>query len=302
MKNITPPAASLVRALTGSLTRELRLFWGFTWRDWSTTLIPTAIFTVAALKTRAPVSMGEVALSFGRSLAYFSLYIYTFCLANQIAGVDEDKVNKPDRPIPAGLVSYDGARARWALLTAAFLGVGAWLGVFVWALGWVLLTVLVCFFHWDRHWFTKNTVVMSLGVLVELAAAWALVTPLSPDGWRWVLVLSGMIGATSVLQDMRDVTGDRAVGRRTLPVALGESTARWAIGALFALAPLVIHAGLMPASPGAAAIACEIILGAWSLAIAARVVRLRSPREDHRSYMIYTYWYCALLVSSIVVL
>jgi 4-hydroxybenzoate polyprenyltransferase len=199
-------------------------------------------------------------------------------------------------------VSYRGACVRWAALTAAFLGIGAWLGVLVWALGWVILTVLVCFLHWDRHWFTKNTVVMTLGVLVELAAAWTLVTPLTADSLRWVLVLSGMIGVTSVLQDMRDVAGDRAVGRRTMPVALGEERARWVIGAMFAAAPIVIHVGLMPSKVGAAALVCEAILGVWSLAVAGRVLWLRSPREDHRTYMLYTYWYCALLVSSVVLL
>ncbi len=282
--------------------REARLFWEFTWRDWSTTIIPTAIFALAVLKTRWPVAMSAAALALGRCLVYFTLYIYTFCLANQIAGVEEDSVNKPDRPIPRGLVSPRGALARWAVVTAVFLGVGAWFGVFVWALAWALLTVLYCYCGWDRHWFTKNVVVMSLGVLVELAATWELVTPLTPAGWRWVLVSSGTIGVTSILQDMRDVAGDRSIGRRTLPVAVGESAARWAMATVFALAPIAVHLGLMSRGGGAKALACDVVLGAWSLAIAARVLRDRSPRSAHATYMFYTYWYCALLVSAVVVL
>jgi 4-hydroxybenzoate polyprenyltransferase len=282
--------------------REARLFWEFTWRDWSTTIIPTAIFALAALKTRWPVSMNAAALSLGRCLVYFALYIYTFCLANQIAGVEEDSVNKPDRPIPRGLVSHRGALVRWTALTAVFLAVGAWFGVFVWALAWAILTVLVCFCGWDRHWFTKNVVVMTLGVLVELAATWELVTPLTPSGWRWVLVLSGTIGVTSILQDMRDEAGDRAVGRRTLPVAIGENATRWAMATLFALAPIAVHVGLMSGDGGAKVLACDVALGAWSLAIAARILGDRSPRAAHATYMFYTYWYCALLVSAVVVL
>lgn len=282
--------------------REARLFWEFTWRDWSTTIIPTAIFGLAALKTRWPVAPGVAALTIGRCFLYFALYIYTFCLANQIAGVKEDRIDKPDRPLPRGLVSYRGALARWAVLSAVFLAVGAWFGVFVWALGWVILTVLCCFGGWDRHWFSKNWVVMTLGVLVELAAAWELVTPLTPSAWRWVLVLSGTIGVTSILQDIRDITGDRAVGRRTLPVVVGESASRWITAALFALAPIAIHVGLMPRGGGVGALVCDVALGAWSLVIAARILRDRSPRAAHATYMFYTYWYCALLLSAVVVL
>lgn len=257
---------------------------------------------MAALKTQWPVSGGAAALALGRCLVYFALYIYTFCLANQIAGVEEDSVNKPGRPIPRGLVSRRGALTRWKVLTAVFLVVGAWLGVFGWALGWAVLTVLVCFCGWDRHWFTKNVIVMAFGVLVELAATWELVTPLTPSAWRWVLVLSATIGVTSILQDMRDVAGDRAVGRWTLPVAMGEDAARWAMATLFALAPLAVHLGLMSHGGGAKVLVCDVALGAWSLVIAARILRDRAPRAAHATYMFYTYWYCALLSSAVVVL
>lgn len=40
---------------------------------------------------------------------------YSFDIVNQTASVDEDRIDKPYRPIPAGLVSMRGAYRRWAL-------------------------------------------------------------------------------------------------------------------------------------------------------------------------------------------
>ncbi|KAF8120602.1 hypothetical protein K438DRAFT_1794455 [Mycena galopus ATCC 62051] len=90
--------------ISGAIAQEVRMFWDFTWRDWSAGLIPGTIYTVAALRSLESVSMELVIQSLIRSLAYFLLYIYTFNLANQINGLDEDRVNKPDRPICSGRV------------------------------------------------------------------------------------------------------------------------------------------------------------------------------------------------------
>jgi 4-hydroxybenzoate polyprenyltransferase len=78
--------------------RELRLSIQFIRRDIATTLIPSFIFTVVAVKYAWPLSGLELLCVLGRWGLYFWLYIYTFCLANQIAGVDEDRINKPTRP------------------------------------------------------------------------------------------------------------------------------------------------------------------------------------------------------------
>lgn len=40
--------------------------------------------------------------------AYFWLFLYSFCLDNQITGVAEDRLNKPDRVIPSGRLPLAG--------------------------------------------------------------------------------------------------------------------------------------------------------------------------------------------------
>lgn|GEM_PF-3715434 len=56
----------------------------------------------------------------GLSLVHFSFYIYNFCLANQIVGVEEDGINKPDREVPSGRLSIQGAWLRWTCAMFAF--------------------------------------------------------------------------------------------------------------------------------------------------------------------------------------
>ena len=51
-----------------------------------------------------------------------------FNLSNQYTGAEEDKINKPDRPIPSGLVTVEGARFRWYIVTVLYLIVGLAIG------------------------------------------------------------------------------------------------------------------------------------------------------------------------------
>lgn len=264
-------------------------------------MVPALFFMLAALKTRFPVSLVELAEVLFRWIVYFWLYIYTFCLSDQIAGIEEDRLNKPDRPIPRGEVSPKGALIRWGTLTLAFGIVGIWFGVWPWALMWIIATILHNFCGFHKHWFTKNNVIMFIGVLAEVAAAWQLVTPLSATAWRWLLVTSLAVSATAPIQDFRDVSGDRATGRRTLPIILGQGPARLLMCAVLLGMMGLIYCVLIPPQRGKD-LWCDILLGGMVLWVIVRLLCCRSPEADHKTYMLYTYWYCMLLFSAIIVL
>lgn len=281
---------------------ELYLSFRFIWRDLTTTIVPSLIFIFTALKTNPPVTAGDVARALFGGALYFWLYIYSFCLGDQLAGVEEDRINKPDRPLPSGLVSYRGAFVRWIVVMALFLAVGFWFGVLKWAILWVFVSVMHNFGGWDKHWFTKNCVAMPLGNLAELAAAWEIVRPLTPLGMRWLLLSPVFTLMTMSVQDFRDVDGDRVIGRRTLPMVLGEETSRRAIAALLLLALFVIHFALAPAERSVGVILCELVIAALDLTIVARLLWYRSRQADHKTYMLYTYWYCFILTSGLIVL
>lgn len=247
-------------------TRELRLTWRFVRRDLSTTIIPSLIFTVAALKAAPPATLEGLLLALGRWALYFGLYVLTFCLGDQLVGIEEDRLNKPDRPLPAGDVSPRGALARWVVWMVAFTATGWLFGILVWTLVWQVTSVLHTFGRGDKHWFTKNNVAMTVGTLAEIAPAWELVAPVTPAILRWMVVVALLAGATAHVQDFRDVVGDRAVGRKTLPIALGDARARRLMVVAFALSPLIVHLELMPPSVTPASAFCELWLAAMALA------------------------------------
>lgn len=286
-----------------NLASECYLSYRFVWRDLSATVIPNLILTVAALKSKEAWTFAEALAALGRSFLYFWLYIYGFCLANQISGIDEDRANKPDRPLSAGLVSYRGALRRWAVVMLLFSLVGWWFGILKWAVLWQACIVLHNFCNWSKHWFTKNFIIMQIGVVALMAPAWELVTPLNPTIWRWIIIMAIMIGITINLQDLRDIQGDRLMGRKTLPICWGEARTRIALCVSFILLAVVIHFGLMmPAGHTWPIVLCDLLLAAIDVVIAVRIITVKTPRADHKTYMLYTYWHCCVMASAILVL
>ncbi|MFY0581414.1 UbiA family prenyltransferase [Cystobacter fuscus] len=289
------------------LLREARIFFRFTWRDLSAAVIPALLFMIAAVRASEPTEpLLAMLAALARGLPYFSLYVYSFCLSNQIAGVEEDRVNKPDRPIPAGLVSIEGAKLRWRVVMVLFPAVAFGLGGFellAWAVARQIISVLHNFLGWSQHWFTKNPILMGLGVVAMLAPAWRMITDFSPLVWRWILLIALAVGVSISVQDLRDIEGDRLRGRKTLPLSIGETPARLLLSALCLLLPVATGL-LLRGDAGTAPVALlfDLIVTGLCVAIAVRLLVLRTPSADHKTYMLWTYWYCAELLSASFVL
>ncbi|KAJ7220620.1 UbiA prenyltransferase family-domain-containing protein [Mycena pura] len=274
------------RYLSDAIEHEIRVFWYFTWRDWSASLIPGMMYTVAAIRALdSTLSADHIARSLGRSLIYFFLYIYAFDIANQINGVAEDRVNKPDRPIPSGRCSVKGAYIRWYATSAAHLALGAAWGVLPWTALWVFITVYTSFYGGDKHWTTKNLLFMSTGSLCLLQASWGLVAPITARETRWAVLLSAVFGIVASVQDMRDVEGDKVAGRRTLPIVLGGSF-RWVMAAVICAAPLICWQLEFLRYSQMLVGYCGAVLALAMFYMAYRVVRGYSRKYDHKTYMV----------------
>jgi 4-hydroxybenzoate polyprenyltransferase len=144
---------------------------------------------------------------------------------------------------------------------------------------------------------------MAIGVIAGLAPAWELVAPLTPDAWRWIIFLACVILPLIATQDLRDTAGDRAIGRRTFPIVFGELPTRIILCCCFTLLPVVVYVSLMlPARNSWGAMLCTIVLTILSLSIAARIVLCRSRQADHCTYTLFTYWYCCIMASAVIVL
>lgn len=299
--SITYPVHSYLSQHHTSVGRELRLVWAFIRYDVSTTLMPALLFTFAAYRVMQPDllrGLGALAVS----LLYFTLYAYVFCLSNQLVGVEEDRRNKPDRPIVAGLVSREGAQVRMYVVMLLFALLGQVLNVGLWTALWLLVVLLHNQCGWSWHWFGKN-LCMALGVLAELAAAWQIVGPLNLSAFIWMGMIALVMFPLVVVQDLRDMRGDHAIGRRTFPLVFGEQPTRFFVAAGFCVLPLLMHAAILRVSaPTAVALAFDAALALLSLLIGVRTLLCRTRAADHRTYMIFTYWYCLALATAVVIL
>jgi 4-hydroxybenzoate polyprenyltransferase len=299
--SITYPVTSYLHQHHISVGRELRLVWAFIRYDISTTLVPALLFMLAAYKGTQPDLISRLD-TIALSLVYFLLYAYVFCLSNQIVGVEEDRRNKPDRPIVAGMVTRQGARVRMYVVMLLFALIGQLLSIGLWTALWLLVVLLHNQCGWSSHWFGKH-LCMAMGVLAELAAAWQIVGPLNLRALIWVGVIALVMFPLVAVQDLRDMRGDDAIGRRTFPLVFGEQYTRLFVAVGFWILPLVMHATIVRISaPTVAALVCDVALAAVSVLIAARVLICRSRAADHRTYMAFTYWYCIALATAVVIL
>lgn len=280
---------------------ELRNTWLFVYRDLSASLIPAGLFALSACRYHhAPADRTLVIL--GKATIWLFLYIYIFCLSNQITGLEEDRRNKPYRPLVRGSATIRGTWTRWAAAMLCFSVLGWWLHVLAFTLLWQLLTVLHNFAGWGAWGFTKN-LVMVLGAISELGTAWSLTGPLNATGWRWITVISITLGALGVhMQDLRDLEGDRSTGRRTLPIIFGETATRRYLSALMTALPIVFLATLYePEGLTTGTITATLLLTAICWTVSIRVLTRPTARSDHKTYMLYTYVYCTVLASGIMV-
>ena len=163
-------------------------------------------------------------------------------VANQSLHPEEDKINKPWRPIPDGRIQQTHARAlRWFLLPACLA-----LSVLfrVPAAGAILTVANLCYHElgFDSHWFTKNLCnavgysCFNAGSSLVMAGTCSLFSPcslrfadLSPTRllasplnakFISIQVVNALLFLTTIhAQDFQDVEGDRASGRVSLPIA-----------------------------------------------------------------------------------
>ncbi|KAJ7231253.1 UbiA prenyltransferase family-domain-containing protein [Mycena rebaudengoi] len=272
------------------ISYEFDIFFAFTWRDWTTTIIPGSTWAVGAIATGQP-SAASLLYRLPRLVVWLTLYIYFFNLTNQITGIDEDRVNKPGRPLPSGQITLRGAKMRWLAVFVAFIATAIPSpSLLAESAIWVLTAAFLCLTTAGAHWFGKNCVGMFIGPMTLLSASWRAIAPLTPPAQRYILAISLWVGATANIQDLRDVEGDQAVGRKTLTIVYGDAVARRIIfgSTVFLAVGILWWGGVLAIAP------VSLVLVHWFLAY--RVVHaVGGPRYDHKTYMKYTYTFCYIL-------
>ncbi|HEY1249606.1 MAG TPA: UbiA family prenyltransferase [Thermoanaerobaculia bacterium] len=250
-------------------------------------------------------------------------------IVNQIADLEIDRENKPDRPLVTGEIAIAKA---WRLAAALYVLciVPTWLVVpypyqsfaarmtaplhlhaafFIYCIGALATFVysLPSFGRTKRHWFGANlTIAVTRGGLLKVAGWSFVATVLCAEAWAIGGVFAlFLLGATST-KDFSDMEGDRAHGCITLPLRFGVRRAAWIIAPFFVVPWLLIpvlarvhDASGAPLLTGNRLLLTALGLGlaAWG-AYAARLL-LRNPDElaSTENHPAWTHMYLLLMAA-----
>ena len=156
---------------------------------------------------------------------------------NDLADITADRVNRPGSAVAAGRLSRhtaEGVVFLGALLGLALAGLVSGTQVLV---GLGALAVMALYSPWlKRHGLPGNVAVAVIAGLPLFYGALALGVP-AAGLVPWALA-AWLHFAREVVKDLEDEPGDRAAGRRTLPVTVGAAAAtRTACWVLIAFIP-----------------------------------------------------------------
>ncbi|MET9644803.1 UbiA family prenyltransferase [Streptomyces syringium] len=290
-------------ALIAWVLLEVRITTRMMGDNFPAAVVPPALFTGAACvhyQTSGSTTLLRVATS---ALLFFA-FLYVFDASNQARGLEEDRINKPYRPAPAGLTTTQGLRRRFWSAMPLYTLLGWATGTLLWALLWQAVIVGLHLLSDPRFYFVVKPPAMQIGIICQTAAAWQLVAPLDRTGWTWALTTGIGYNIAMIFEDVRDMDGDRRIGRRTLPLLIGHWPVRIWFAVVLSGLPFALYI-LLFAPSGAdvtATAVCTLVVTAMNWTVAARSLLRRNKRADRATYQLYGLAFGATLGCGLVLL
>jgi len=207
-------------------------------------------------------------------------------LYNQACDADIDKINKPYRPIPQGLLGKEEVITisiilyMIAVLRACMTNL--WFGFFVF----LILVFTVCYSSPNIRlkkylWINNISIALPRGLLGYVAAWCILSDPFDILPWAIGIVLCVYLIGSQTSKDFPDVEGDKKFGIRTLPVVYGEKTATIMSAPFLYLSSgvfvIAIMMGIIRVNPISIALAC--VLFVWSVVISFMMMKIPTMED-----------------------
>ncbi|KAE9396857.1 hypothetical protein BT96DRAFT_824146 [Gymnopus androsaceus JB14] len=256
----------------------------FSKSDIKSTLIPITSFAAACAPLQSIAQLPA-------TVVWIWIHLLQFNLANQLISVEEDRRNKPDRPLPSGRVSLPTVLAfRWILVPACF-GFSALFSfqVVCSSVVFVALTVLYNECGGHAYWATRDF----LNGLGFSAFEWGACLIAGPDqtkltdvALRAVYIGFPLFATTIHCQDFKDIQGDTLLNRQTLPIFLPAASRYIILTALTMWSLTLAWLWELPVSISAAFIGLGLYVGA-------RFLMQKTKHEDQVSYYWYNVWLSA---------
>ena len=205
----------------------------------------------------------------------------------------EDRANASRRPLAGGRLGVPAARRSLAALAVGALVLGACAGQVLAGLVAVMLGLGWCYSAGRRPGKASvagSATVIAAGGAVTFLAGWRVGGGGAPDPTFAIvaIAMSLWMALVGMTKDLSDVAGDRAAGRRTLPVLLGLRRARLLLAALAlttGTATLAVALATRTQLPFAAALSAGALVVAGALLLGDRV----RPRRPYHCFMVVQY-------------
>ncbi|KAI1387313.1 UbiA prenyltransferase family-domain-containing protein [Hypoxylon trugodes] len=286
--------------LLGWIIRLLCFFWDYTESNFTTFVIPNSSFGLLSALASSVLSEGsrpstKNLLWRAPLVVLFNWFnVLNFDLANQRSpkSIQEDRLNKPRRPIVAGKVTVDQTRrAMLATIPAAWLFNYA-LGVWKQGASIQILTWMYNDLEGGDEIIRDLIISIAYGMFnsasLEIALGSGQAGQISRRGIIWTAIISMVILTTMQVQDLKDQAGDRTRGRKTIVVFFGERASRTSIALFVSFWSLVCPIFWSTGPLGYLIVGTP---GAW---VAWRVTRKQGPAEDCKTWKSWCLWTVAL--------
>lgn len=232
-------------------------------------MISGAITGIGALAAHAHMGFFEYLNSDGR-LATFGWFILMGSLMaanlnaasnilNQLYDIENDRINKPNRPLPAGLVTERETIVLFCVLYALSL-TAAWFvkplhgdSLFARECFWIVLVAAIITYIYSAPplrtkrwgWAAQFTIAVPRGMLLKVCG-WSCVAGVFADVEPWYIggiFFLFLLGAAAT-KDFADMKGDEAAGCITLPIKYGVRSAAYQISPFFIVPWLLLPLGV----------------------------------------------------------
>jgi geranylgeranylglycerol-phosphate geranylgeranyltransferase len=251
---------------------SLRLYWTFA-RPF--TLVPpmVGIFSgslIGYAASHAPFRVVHIAL------ALFAAGVLNAASngLNQICDLENDRVNKPHRPLPSGAMTQQEAWTFVAVTYTGALGMVAAVNRETFVIYVIAALATVAYsappLRLKRHPVGSNLIIALVRGELLKVAGWAAVSTVLVSIEPWYIgfiYFVFLLGATTT-KDFADVEGDRAAGCITLPVRYGATWSARAISPSFVvpwlLMPLGVHLRILSGS-SSAILGLSAVMLAWGI-------------------------------------
>ncbi|KAH9971270.1 UbiA prenyltransferase family [Russula compacta] len=272
---------------TTSLSYHLHTLYLFAKSDMKTLIPPVTLFAAAAAPSHCLSRLPHITL-------WLWVHVLQLGLANQTLphAIAEDAINKPDRPLPSGRISLQTARAlRWimiplCLLLSAAYGPRTILASFAASL------FMLAYNEGGgagSHWSVRHAL-NAVGYAVAEAGATLVACQDESEADSTVCIAialnAGIILTTIQTQDYKDVRGDAATGRVTLPIA-------YPVLSRVATAFLLIAWSWAVSRAWSLDDVAAAVMGVLALVVGVGFVARADARADKVSFYYYNAWLCS---------